>query len=134
MKWSRANGRECSTKGSRRAAPAALHLLDGARPVLPEQTRERAIRHQSAGSLTPGTVVGLVLRVHDALNGKPARGTRLAIPSVYGHSFAERGHAFGELAMSLATQELDPVLKRAPGRLVEAPALLVGELASEPDG
>src|SRR5262245_51407098 len=57
----------------------ALQLVDAARPVVLEETRKRPIREQPAAGLTARAVVGLVLRVADALHGRAAVGARLAI-------------------------------------------------------
>src|SRR5713226_2721184 len=66
-----------------------LELIDRLRPVAVKQTRQGAVREQPAASLTPRTVVRLVLRVHDALHGSAAIGAGLVVTAVHRHAFAK---------------------------------------------
>jgi hypothetical protein len=61
------------------ATRSTLQLVQGARPVLTQQTRECAVSQQPATGLAAGAVVGLVLGVHDALDGRAAYGARLPL-------------------------------------------------------
>src|SRR5439155_16455682 len=135
--------------GSRRGAPAApraryralplapprrLHLLQAPRPVVLQKPGERAVRQQHAARLAARAVVGLVLGVDDALHGRAAVGTRLAVAPMDGHPLAEGGHLFGEAVAGLRAQAFGPLVERRPRRRVEARDLVVAELARQLDG
>src|SRR5262245_34960062 len=68
----------------------ALELFERAGPVFTEQTRQCAIGEETAARLAPGTVIGFVGRVPDALDRRAAHRTRLAEAAVRGHALAKR--------------------------------------------
>ena len=62
-----------------------------------EQPRQRPVRQQPAAGLAPGAVVGLVVRVDDALDRRAADRAGLAVPAVHRHPVAERGDLLGKV-------------------------------------
>src|SRR5262249_1022739 len=71
--------------------PSLLHLLERARPIRLQQSRQRAVREQTAVGLAAGAVIGLVVGVDDALHRRAADRTRLAEAAMHGHLRTERG-------------------------------------------
>src|SRR4029450_14032849 len=63
----------------RSAAPSLLHLLQRARPVLTKEPGEGTVGQKPAAGLTARAVVGLVLRVYDALQRRAPVPTRLCV-------------------------------------------------------
>jgi hypothetical protein len=56
-----------------------LHLLQRPRPICFEQPRQTSVCQQLSARLALGAVIGLVLRVDDALDWRPAHRTRFAV-------------------------------------------------------
>src|SRR5687768_12877229 len=108
-----------------------LELLDPLRPILLEQPRERAVGEQSPLGLATRTVVRLVVRIANALDGGPAHGTRLAVLPVHSHFRAKRRHFLRKLAISLRTKALHPFAQYGLRRVVDPADLLVGESRRE---
>src|SRR5690606_4631578 len=83
---------------SRSPGPSALalELVEGLGPALLQQARERAIGQELAAGLAAGAVVGLVLRVDDALHGRTADRAGLLVLAVHGHLRADRGDLLRE--------------------------------------
>src|SRR5438093_6210856 len=117
----------------RSAAPRRLHLLEAPRPVALEEPGERAVGEQHAARLAARAVVGLVLGVDDALHGRAAVGTGLAVAPMDGHAVAEGGHLLGEAVARLRAQAFGPFLQRGSRGGEEASALVVVELARQLD-
>src|SRR5262245_884044 len=111
--------------------PALLELLERARPVVPQETRQRTVREHPPPCLAARAVVGLVLRVDDALDGRATGRARLSIATVDGHAVAECGHALREAAGRLSSKAVDPVGQRGPHRLEETGGLVGGQPARE---
>ena len=108
-------------------ALAFFQLLERAWPVFAQQTRQRAIRKQSAASLTGRAVIGFVCRVDDALHRRSAVGARLAIAAVNGHLFVKRGDLLGKLVTRLIAKPGNPLEQGDARRLIQAPYFVVGE-------
>src|SRR5439155_464197 len=89
-----------------------FHLLEAPRPVVLEEPGERAVGEEHAARLAAGAVVGLVLGVDDALHGRAAVGTGLAVAPMDGHAVAEGGHLLGEAVARLRAQAFGPLLQR----------------------
>ena len=127
-----AAGREklhpATTAGEAHGPRETLELVDGLRPVLPEQAREGAIGQQLAAGLAARAVVGLVVGVADALDGGAADRARLPVAAVHRHVRAKGGHLLGEVVAVVGAQPGDPVGKRRAGRLVQARDLFRREL------
>src|SRR5574342_851103 len=117
----------------RRKPPALLHLFERARPIRPEQSRERAVGEELAARLALRAVVGLVVRVADTLNWRAAVGARLAVAAVDGHLRPEGRDILGEVTARLVAKAHDPVKERRPRRLVEPRMLAVAECPCLPD-
>src|SRR5947209_9567354 len=100
-----------STGARRESRFTRLELLDGARPILLEQARKRTVGEQPAARLAGRAIVRFVLGVDDALDGRAAHRTGLAVAAVNGHVLAERGYLLGEAALRVVTQALDPFLE-----------------------
>src|SRR3954462_1108857 len=84
-------------------------LVDRSRPILFQQSRQRAIGEQLAIGLTTRAVVGLVVGVADPLHRSSTDGTRLPELSVNGHLFAKRSHFRREVISGLLAQSLGPL-------------------------
>src|SRR5690348_18394890 len=95
---------------SRRLRP--LQHLDAPRPVLAQEPRERTIGEQATVRLTARAVVGLVVRVADALHGRAAHGARLSIAAVHRHPFAEGGYLRRKAVARLGAEPLGPFGER----------------------
>src|SRR5262245_29500501 len=83
---------------------ALLPFLQGARPVIFEQARQGTVCKDLARRLAAGAVVGLVLRINDALHRGAAIRARLAKPAVHGHAGAESSHFLREAIASFLPQ------------------------------
>src|SRR5439155_24998991 len=59
-----------------------FQVLKRFRPVRAEEPRERAVGEQSSASLAGGTVIRLVARVDDSLDGSSASRTVLSVAAV----------------------------------------------------
>ena len=70
-----------------------------------------AVGEHAAAGLAARAVVGLVLGVDDALHGRPAHGTRLAVAAMHGHAFAKRSHFLGETRRLLGPQAVCPLVQ-----------------------
>src|SRR5438067_8263638 len=97
-----------------------LQLVERSGPILFQQTRERAIGEQATFVLTARAVIGLVVRVPNALNGRAAHRTWLTEAAVHGHLRAKGGHLFGEPVSDLRPQAFRPFDERR-ARGVEEP-------------
>src|SRR5215216_2062378 len=64
---------------------ALLETVDRPRPVAPQQARQGPVGQQLATRLAAWAVVALVLGVGDALDGRAAVRTGLAVTAVDGH-------------------------------------------------
>src|ERR1035438_6508175 len=110
-----------------------FQLLQGARPVLAEQPRERPVRQKPAAGLARRTIVGFVAGVTDALDPAAAPGAGLAVLSMGGHLRAERRHLFRELALRLGAQPVHPLREDLASGRVEARRLVPGQLERHGD-
>src|SRR5215467_14143979 len=82
--------------GTPLAALQRLQFIERLRPVRAQQAREATVSKQLASCLAARAVVGLVVRVTDALNLFAAPWTRLAVAAMSSHARAKRRHFFGE--------------------------------------
>ena len=85
-----------------------FEFVEGARPVFAEEAGEGAVGEEFAGGLADGAIVGFVAGVADALDFGAAARAGLFVAAVYGHSLAEGGDFFGELAGGLRSQAISP--------------------------
>src|SRR5713226_9847965 len=83
-----------------------FELVDRARPARLEQARERAVGEDLAAGLAARAVVGLVLRVHDALHRRAAHRAGLAKSPVHRHALAKGGDLLREIRTRLPAQAL----------------------------
>src|SRR5439155_507907 len=97
------------------ATALLFQLFQRSRPVILEQTAERAVGQQLTPGLALRAVVRLILGVDDALHGGPAQRAWLPVAAVYRHPFTERGHFLGKAVAGLAPQPVGPVDKRFLG-------------------
>src|ERR1700742_2844357 len=98
----------------------SLKLFEGARPVGAEQARERAVGEDAAVGLACGAVVGFVVGVADALDGRAAARAGEVEAAVHGHLRTEGGDLLGEVFFCLRVEAVDPELKRLACGDVEA--------------
>src|SRR5947207_89789 len=70
----------------------AFQLFQRLGPILFEQSRECAVGQQPSLCLTAYTIVRLVVAISNALHGRAAYWTRLAIAAVHGHPLAKGGN------------------------------------------
>ena len=91
-----------------------LQLLDGARPVLPEQPGQRAVGQEFAPGLAAGTIVRLVGRVANALYFGAATRARLAELAVGRHFVAEGGDFPGKCVAAFLAKPIDPKIELFP--------------------
>ena len=91
-----------------------LQLLQGARPIGPEQTRQSPVGKQLSSRLAASTVVRFVIGVADALDLVAAPATCLAKAAVHGHLRPKRGDLFWKSPFGLPLQALNPNIKRRP--------------------
>src|ERR1700689_5517845 len=68
----------------------SLQLVKSARPILPQQPRQRAVRQQFPARLAGGAVIRLIRGVADALHFGAAARAWLAVTPMDGHAVAER--------------------------------------------
>src|ERR671924_519317 len=73
-----------------------LQLLQGPRPVLFEKARHRSVGEKATVRLTSRAIIGLVVRVANALNRRPTDRTRLFETPMHRHALAKRSHLLWE--------------------------------------
>src|SRR3954468_10890508 len=88
-----------------------LEILEGARPVVAHQPRQRAVGEQSALGLARGTVVRLVSRIDDPLHRRTAAWASLSISAVHRPSLADRGDLLGEPPRLFRLEPLRPLVE-----------------------
>src|SRR5215207_7700558 len=106
----------------------SFQVVEGARPALLEQPRKRAVGEDLTAGLAARAVIRLVLGVHDALHRRAAYGARLAVASMDGHVFPERGDLFGKPFTGLTPQAFRPFLEHLLGGSVETGHLVVRQI------
>ncbi len=82
--------------------------------------------------MASGAVVGLILGVHDPLDGGAAVWTGLAVTAVNGHLLPEGSNLFGEPIPCLASKALGPFDKCLLRGLEQSRDFVLGELLGEP--
>src|SRR6266404_2056363 len=86
-------------------------FLERARPILPQQTAERAIGKQLSAGLATRAIICLVRRVTNPLDLRAATRAGLPVTSMYGHPLAKRGDLFGKFRARFSAQFPGPVAK-----------------------
>src|SRR5580698_11112472 len=95
----------CPAPSRRNSAPLQrLELIECARPVRTEQSRQAAIGEELAAGLATRTVVRLVVGVADALHRLLTARTGLAITPVHRHLGAKGGDFLREAPRGLGDQ------------------------------
>src|SRR2546423_10505193 len=116
---------EMSRPENERSTPG--ELVDRARPILFEKTREGAVSEQPPIGLAARTIVRLVVGVSNALHGRTTDRAWLTELAVYGHLFAE-GSDFGwKLALRFLAQPVRPLDERFTRGFEETFYLLPGQ-------
>src|SRR5438067_73596 len=106
---------------------APRQFVDRLRPILFEQARQRAVGEQLTVGLAARTIVGLVVGVADALDGRAADGARFSKFSVHGHLIAERGDLRREIAGRFRSQTIGPFDEHYTRRVEQASNLFFTE-------
>src|SRR6185437_15837380 len=96
-----------------------FQLLQRARPVGPQQTREAAIGEHFATGLTSRAVIRFVIRVPNAQHRLAANRTRKLVTPMHRHFGTERSDLFGELLRGFLAKALHPASKRLMRGVVE---------------
>src|SRR5437667_9665984 len=93
-----------------------LEIVDGPRPIVFQQARERAIRKQASAGLAGRAVVALVLGIDNPLHRRAAHGTRLLEAAMHGHLVVKRADLLGKPAAALLAQPSRPLSERRARR------------------
>jgi len=117
-----------ATQAAVRAGQCSAQFVDGSRPAFLQQPRQGAVRQNHAAGLTAGAVVGLVLRVDDALHRRAAYRTGLAVAAVHRHFRPECRDVLGKRRAGLAAQPLRPFREDFPRRIEQPRYLRRGQL------
>src|SRR6478752_4282568 len=104
-----------------------LELVDRLRPVLFEQSRERAIGEELSVSLASRAIVGLVACIPDSLHWTSAGWTGFPIPAVYCHLIVKGSDLCRKLPMRLLAQAVSPLDENVTCRLEEICDFFVGQ-------
>src|SRR5205085_859590 len=112
---------------SEASTSAPRQFVDRLRPILFEQARQRAVDEQLTVGLAARTIVGLVVGVADALDGRAADGARFSKFSVHGHLIAERGDLRREIAGRLRSQTIGAFDEHSARRVEKASNLFFVE-------
>src|SRR6516162_8929787 len=108
-KWLAAQGYVLAKPlGSHSTAFQRLELVEGARPVLAQQARERAVGQELAAGLARRAVICFVGCVADPLDLGTAARAGLAVSPVNGHPLAKCCDFFGEPAAGLGAETIRP--------------------------
>ena len=99
-----------------------------------EQARKAAVGQHLAAGLAGGAVVGFVVGIADALDGRAAARAGLAEAAVDGHLGAERGDPSGNFFLASATRRSIQEVKRERVAVEKALPLVRLELVRERDG
>src|SRR6266700_1509913 len=83
---------------------------------------ERAVGENPAARLAASAIVGLVLRVHDPLHGRAARGAGLAEAAVHRHALAKGGDLLRKFAAGMLPEPLGPFDERRARRSSNGPS------------
>src|ERR1700723_3467578 len=103
-----------------------FELIERARPVRAEQSRQSAIGEELAPGLATRAVIRLVVGVADALHRIVTARAGFAIAAVHRHLLAKGGDFLGEAAGGLADQPVGPLPQRIQrGRVQPRPLLLI---------
>src|SRR6201996_3769597 len=105
-----------------------FQFVERARPVGAEESGERAVGEDAAVGLAGGAVVGFVVGVADALDGRAATWTGKIEVAVHGHFGTEGGDFFREAFLCLGVEAVDPELKSLARGGVETLPLVWREL------
>ena len=97
-----------------------FEFVEGAGPVGTEETGEAAVGKDFSVGLAAGAVVGFVVGVADALDGRAAGGAGLVEAAVDGHVGAEGSDFFGEGLGGFCREAGYPEIERVAGGGVEA--------------
>ena len=108
-----------------------FEFIEGARPVFAKEAGEGAVGEEFACGLARGAIVGFVAGVADALDFGAAARAGLFVAAVYGHSLAEGGDFFGELAGGLRSQAISPAREAGADGFEEAHDFRERELLGE---
>src|SRR5487761_172288 len=112
---------------------ARFHLVQGARPILMQKARERAVGEQAASGLAPRTIVSLVVRMPNPLNRGAASRTRQSIAAMHRHLGSKRGHLFRERTSGFRAQAIGPFDERGAGGVVKPRELRLAQLLRHRD-
>ena len=111
-----------------------FEFFESAGPVGTQETGEAAVGKDLAVGLALGAVVGFVVRIADALDGRAAGGAGLIETPVDGHVGAEGGDFFGEGFGGFCFEAGYPEIERVAGGGVEALPLVGSQLVGLEDG
>src|ERR1700744_4770056 len=89
-----------------------FQFVERARPVGAEESGERAVGEDAAVGLAGGAVVGFVVGVADALDGRAAAWAGKIEAAVHGHLGTEGGDLLGEVFLGFGVEAVDPGFKR----------------------
>src|SRR5207249_1655686 len=97
-----------------------LKFLNGSRPILFQQQRQRAICQQLPSGLAAWTVVRLIVRIANPLHGRTANRAWLPEFAMHRHIGSERGDLLRKRLAGFAAQTHCPSIQRLLGRRVQA--------------
>src|SRR5205823_13568884 len=110
-------------KSGARAPDLVLPLFQRARPILPQQARQRAVGEQAPARLTGGAVIHLTCRIANPLHRRAAHWARLAEPPMHRHSGPESGDLLRKTVACLRLQAADPHAQRSEEHTSELQSL-----------
>src|SRR6185503_845679 len=100
-------------------------------PILFQKQREGAVGEKFSSSLAARAVIGFVVGVADALDGRAAIRTWFSVAAMDCHSLAERGDMLGKCVAGFDAQFFNPLAERFLCGAVQALDLLARKLRSE---
>src|SRR5689334_13523923 len=108
-----------------------LEFVERARPIVLQQARHRAVGKKASVGLAGRAVVALVLRIHDALNGRSTHRARQSVSSVNSHLGTKRGDLGWKLVRSLSSEPVGPLYESDLHGIVQPANFSVGQPGGE---